>query len=323
MRTTIVAAAIAAAIGLVIPAPTVAQGPPSQAQNEKARGQGQGQGQAAARGQGQAQGQGQGQARARGQGQGQGQAAGRGGPPAHAAARRGGPAPDPETFNRNLVEKAVQTRSRRQGGAPAVRVERNADGVRVVDDGGRILFALSPETADDLGYWRAAVVPSFREDGYDTRRRDEDGGWGDIFGDDRYDYPDEEGAGSPAFCRSGAGHPVWGRDWCLDKGFGLGDRDRTWGVDRGLEDIILRSPDPRRDVLDRGGLIDVLGDVIFGRLAVQSLVLGADQPLSGRWIGQPEGPRTLRVTAGDLPVAELVDYDRDDSVDTILFNLGG
>lgn len=26
----------------------------------------------------------------------------------------------------------------------------------------------------------------------------------------------------PAFCRSGAGHPVHGRRWCVQKGFGLG-----------------------------------------------------------------------------------------------------
>ena len=31
-----------------------------------------------------------------------------------------------------------------------------------------------------------------------------------------------EASASPSFCRSGAGHPVHGRSWCLDKGFGLG-----------------------------------------------------------------------------------------------------
>jgi hypothetical protein len=31
--------------------------------------------------------------------------------------------------------------------------------------------------------------------------------------------------GGPKFCRTGAGHPVFGRRWCLEKGFGLGDRD--------------------------------------------------------------------------------------------------
>jgi len=30
----------------------------------------------------------------------------------------------------------------------------------------------------------------------------------------------------PAFCRSGAGHPVFGREWCREKGWDAG-RDRT------------------------------------------------------------------------------------------------
>ena len=29
---------------------------------------------------------------------------------------------------------------------------------------------------------------------------------------------------APSFCRSGAGHPVHGREWCVQKGFGLGGR---------------------------------------------------------------------------------------------------
>ena len=33
--------------------------------------------------------------------------------------------------------------------------------------------------------------------------------------------------GAPSFCRSGAGHPNWGRQWCLDKGFGLEVPSRT------------------------------------------------------------------------------------------------
>lgn len=39
---------------------------------------------------------------------------------------------------------------------------------------------------------------------------------------------------APAFCRSGEGHPVWGPEWCLERGFGLGgrrivlDRDRVY-----------------------------------------------------------------------------------------------
>jgi hypothetical protein len=32
--------------------------------------------------------------------------------------------------------------------------------------------------------------------------------------------------GIPAFCRTGEGHPVFGRRWCIEKGFGLG---AYWG----------------------------------------------------------------------------------------------
>lgn len=34
--------------------------------------------------------------------------------------------------------------------------------------------------------------------------------------------PSRANGNGPAFCRSGEGHPVWGREWCLEKGFGLG-----------------------------------------------------------------------------------------------------
>ena len=39
----------------------------------------------------------------------------------------------------------------------------------------------------------------------------------------RFPAARERGRG-PAFCRNGEGHPVWGREWCLEKGFGLGAR---------------------------------------------------------------------------------------------------
>ena len=37
--------------------------------------------------------------------------------------------------------------------------------------------------------------------------------------------------GGPKFCRTGSGHPVFGRRWCLEKGFGLGDRDDVFWDD--------------------------------------------------------------------------------------------
>jgi hypothetical protein len=51
---------------------------------------------------------------------------------------------------------------------------------------------------------------------------------------------DRVNGGAPSFCRSGAGHPVWGRQWCLDKGFGLGaEQNVRWGTTRSVGDIIF------------------------------------------------------------------------------------
>lgn len=130
-----------------------------------------------------------------------------------------------------------------------------------------------------------------------------------------------EGDGSPSFCRSGAGHPVWGRQWCLDKGFGLGvDRGVHWGRTLDLGDVILR---PRTDSNDltRDVLAAVLGDIVFNRIAAHAITLGYTDPITGRWIGESTGPRVLLLNAGDRTVAEIVDNDRDDRADVLLVAL--
>ena len=175
----------------------------------------------------------------------------------------------------------------------------NADRFRVDSDGSRwsvknsrneVLLDMDEDDARGLGAWR-------------MRR----------LGDQR---PNEN---APAFCRSGAGHPVHGREWCIEKGFGLGVSDRSiWSRATDIGSIRI-SKRPTTEMVDRGGLLDILGDVVFGRLAVQSLVLGNDEPLVGRWVAsdEPDSPFILRVTAGDVAVAELVDTDRDDDVDVL------
>ena len=57
-----------------------------------------------------------------------------------------------------------------------------------------------------------------------------------LYDDDLFWYPIRNGSG-PSFCRSGAGHPVWGLEWCLDKGYGIG-RPGMWFL-RG-DDLFLR-----------------------------------------------------------------------------------
>jgi hypothetical protein len=120
----------------------------------------------------------------------------------------------------------------------------------------------------------------------------------------------------PAFCRSGAGHPVHGRQWCRDKGFGLGSNSRwdrvTWN------DVIFRRR-PRNDYLGRDVLYDVLGGSVFNRLDVQRRYWGVSSPLTGRW-DYYEGRSVLLVGAGGIPIAELVDMNGDRRVDYILLN---
>ena len=127
--------------------------------------------------------------------------------------------------------------------------------------------------------------------------------------------------GAPSFCRSGQGHPNWGRQWCLDKGFGLGtQQDVRWGSTRDIGDIVfgrqVSSGNLTRDVL-----LSVLGPVAFDRLALHALTLGYTDPLSGTWRSEATGSNVLLVNSGNRPVAELVDTNRDQRSDLMLVAL--
>ena len=127
--------------------------------------------------------------------------------------------------------------------------------------------------------------------------------------------------GAPSFCRSGQGHPNWGRQWCLDKGFGLGtQQDVRWGSTRDIGDIVfgrqVSSGNLTRDVL-----LNLLGPVAFDRLALHALTLGYTDPLAGTWRSEATGPNVLLVNSGGRPVAELVDTNRDQRSDLMLVAL--
>ena len=125
--------------------------------------------------------------------------------------------------------------------------------------------------------------------------------------------------GAPSFCRSGSGHPVWGRQWCIEKGFGLGrDGDIQWARAIDPRDVIFRRPITTTELLTRELLLGLLGDNTFNRLAAHAVSLGLVEPLAGRWIGEPVGPRVLVVSSGGWPVAEVVDVDRDDRADMLV-----
>ena len=147
---------------------------------------------------------------------------------------------------------------------------RKAHPVQIIrhQDDGRVIILRDSDDRDDEGRFRTLRRGDdrvFRDrDGRVIVIRDHDDDDGilddlfDIFDDDDFDDRDfrrrdfRNGRG-PAFCRSGEGHPVFGRRWCLEKGFGLGDRNRRF-LDRG--GIVLG---------DRDGaiVIDRDGDIIF------------------------------------------------------------
>ena len=156
---------------------------------------------------------------------------------------------------------------------------------------GEELLALDDNRARTLGAWQVAPL--------DDRVRE----------------------GSPSFCQSGAGHPVWGRQWCLDKGFGLGaNQDVRWGTTRTVSDIIFGRR-PTTATLARDALLGLLGPVAFDRLALHAVTLGYTDPLAGVWHSEATGPDVLMVNSGQHPIAELVDTNRDQRTDLMLVAL--
>lgn len=150
----------------------------------------------------------------------------------------------------------------------------------------------------------------------DDVRRDRDRRDRDRRDPRRADRRDRNDRGNgPPFCRNGQGHPVHGQQWCRDKGY-ANDRGIVWRSG-GLGDIILGSPRDRqrRGAVDQGGLIDVLGDVVFRRVDDQRRHLGGSAPLEGRWLQPRAGMHVLQIRSGGVPVAELTDVDGDGRVD--------
>lgn len=116
--------------------------------------------------------------------------------------------------------------------------------------------------------------------------------------------------GSPAFCRSGAGHPKFGRAWCIDKGFGLGS---SWNRSR-WDNVVFRTQ-------RQATIGDVLSSVILGRLSnYATSTLGLRTPLAGTWLTSDTGSRVYVVRSGSSQVAELVDTNRDGRADYVLLH---
>lgn len=170
----------------------------------------------------------------------------------------------------------------------------SSDRVHVKNRKGDILIDMDDDRARNLGAWDVRPV--------------------------RYDDSRSDG---PAFCRSGAGHPNWGRQWCVDKGFGLGsDNDIRWGrTTNSIGDIVFGQQIVDKQTLLRDALIAAVGPVVLDRLGLHALTLGYTEPVTGVWVAQPTGPRVLMLNSGSYPIAEVVDTNRDNRADLMVVAL--
>jgi hypothetical protein len=144
--------------------------------------------------------------------------------------------------------------------------------------------------------------------------------------EDRYDrgYPDRNRRDDkgPAFCRNGTGHPVFGRRWCLERGYGLGRpvaRDIRW--DRQHWDDVFFGRQwyrTRSDYVDGRVLVDVVGRGAYGRLDLLRRRFGSRYALSGRWVRPGGRALVLQIRSGPTAIAELSDLDGDGHVDVVM-----
>jgi hypothetical protein len=192
---------------------------------------------------------------------------------------------------RDMIVAAAVSHAFARGHGDDVRMEQVGDRLRLTNRNGDPLLVIDDRSAENLGRWRVGVLD------------------------------DDVREGAPSFCRSGAGHPVWGREWCIDKGFGLGAyEDYRWGRTRDVGDIIY-SRGTLGDRIMGGALENLLGTTAFNRLALHAVTLGLLDPLVGSFIGQPTGPQYLVVNSGTYPVAEFYDTNRDNRWDDLLIAL--
>jgi len=166
------------------------------------------------------------------------------------------------------------------------------DRVRVKNRSGRMLLDMDEHRARNMGYWDVRPLSY------------------DVVGS------------APSFCRSGAGHPVWGRQWCIDKGFGLARyRDLRWGRAATIGDVYFAPRYYTTGNLVGDVLLNVIGAVAYDRLALHAISLGYTDPINGVWVGEPYGPRVLQLYSAGYPVAEIVDADRNDRADVLVVAL--
>lgn len=121
--------------------------------------------------------------------------------------------------------------------------------------------------------------------------------------------------GVPAFCRSGAGHPVHGWQWCVDRSYKMGWRS----IDVSGAEFKNRDRYRKGDLLDALGVEDVLGRDVTNVIRGTARDLGLEGAINGRWTGGADGGAlVLQLRAGNEPLAELTDETGDGRVDATL-----
>ena len=121
--------------------------------------------------------------------------------------------------------------------------------------------------------------------------------------------------GVPAFCRSGAGHPVHGWQWCVDRSYKMGWRS----IDVSGAEFKGRDKYRKGDLLDALGVEDVLGRDVTNVIRSTARDLGLEGAINGRWTGGADGGAlVLQLRAGNEPLAELTDETGDGRVDAAL-----
>jgi hypothetical protein len=121
--------------------------------------------------------------------------------------------------------------------------------------------------------------------------------------------------GVPAFCRSGAGHPVHGWQWCVDRSYKMGWRS----IDVSGAEFKGRDRYRKGDLLDALGVEDVLGRDVTNVIRGTARDLGLEGAINGRWTGGADGGAlVLQLRAGNEPLAELTDETCDGRVDATL-----
>jgi hypothetical protein len=131
------------------------------------------------------------------------------------------------------------------------------------------------------------------------------------------------GGGGPPFCRSGAGHPVHGMAWCVQKGWAhaghayrIPARIGGWEILR-MDDAHFRHRGPVRydRALDRRDLIALLGESVLGRIEGNQARDRRGTPIQGRWVRDGFDGYALELRSGSTPVLILQDATGDGRVD--------